>query len=103
MKVLVGTILPFKGFSLPGYWSKANEEKRQVVNAWIRTDRLHDGFVDFDAALRDPQDPEFLLDVYDGDDGLHPSAAGYEKMASEAAQALLLPGRGRFNGAWKRH
>ena len=96
MQVLVGTILPFKGFALPGYWSEANEEKRQMINAWIRTSEVHDGFVDFDEALRDPQDPEFLLGIYDGDDGLHPSAAGYERMAFEAEQALLLPGQGRI-------
>ena len=96
MQVLVGTILPFKGFPLPGYWSEANEEKRQMINAWIRTSELHDGFVDFDEALRDPQDPEFLLGIYDGGDGLHPSAAGYERMAFEAEQALLLPGQGRI-------
>jgi lysophospholipase L1-like esterase len=96
MQVLVGTILPFKGFALPGYWSEANEEKRQMINAWIRTSEVHDGFVDFDEALRDPQDPEFLLGIYDGGDGLHPSAAGYERMAFEAEQALLLPGQGRI-------
>jgi lysophospholipase L1-like esterase len=96
MQVLVGTILPFRGFPLPGYCSEANEEKRQMINAWIRTSELHDGFVDFDEALRDPQDPEFLLGIYDGGDGLHPSAAGYERMAFEAEQALLLPGQGRI-------
>lgn len=94
MKVLVGTILPFKGFALPGYWSEENEEKRQTINAWIRTSELHDGFVDFDQALRDPNDPEMLLPVYDGGDGLHPSAAGYERMAVEAELALQLPGKG---------
>lgn len=96
LKVLVGTILPFKGFALPGYWSAENEEKRQMINDWVRTTALHDGFVDFDVALRDPQDPERLLDIYDGGDGLHPSAAGYEKMAMEAERALLLPGQGRI-------
>jgi lysophospholipase L1-like esterase len=96
MQVLVGTILPFKGFSLPGYWSETNEAKRQAINDWIRTSELHDGFVDFDAALQDPEDPEFLLPIYDGGDGLHPSAAGYERMALEAEQALLLPGKGRI-------
>jgi lysophospholipase L1-like esterase len=99
LKILIGTILPFKGFALPGYWSEENEEKRQVINAWIRTTELHDGFVDFDAAIRDPSDPERMLPIYDGGDGLHPSAAGYERMAIEAEQALLAPGAGRV----KRH
>ena len=99
LNILVGTILPFKGFALPGYWSEENEEKRQIINAWIRTTDLHDGFVDFDAAIRDPDDPERMLPIYDGGDALHPSAAGYERMAIEAEKALLLPGRGRI----KRH
>jgi lysophospholipase L1-like esterase len=100
LKVLVGTILPFKGFEiiLPNYWTPENEAKRQEVNAWIRTTDLHDGFVDFDAAIRDPEDPERMLPIYDGGDALHPSAAGYERMAVEAEKALLLPGKGRIKG-----
>ncbi len=94
LKILMGTVLPFKGFALPGYWSPENEAKRQVVNAWIRSSDLHDGVVDFDAAIRDPDDPERMFAVFDGGDGLHPSAAGYERMAEEAAQALLSRGKG---------
>ena len=101
LKILIGTILPFKGFEnfLPNYWTPLNEAKRQEINAWIRTTDLHDGFIDFDAAIRDPDDPERMLPVYDGGDALHPSAAGYERMAIEAESALLLPGKGRV----KRH
>jgi lysophospholipase L1-like esterase len=100
LKILVGTVLPFKGFEdiLPNYWTPENEAKRQEVNAWIRTTDLHDGFVDFDAAIRDPDDPERMLPIYDGGDALHPSAAGYERMAIEAETALLLPGQGRIKG-----
>lgn len=94
LKILIGTVLPFKGFALPGYWSPENEAKRQQVNAWIRSSDLHDGLVDFDAAIRDPDDPERMFAVFDGGDGLHPSAAGYERMAAEAAKALLSRGKG---------
>jgi lysophospholipase L1-like esterase len=98
LKILVGTILPFKGFEniLPNYWTPENEAKRQVVNAWIRTSDKHDGFIDFDEAIRDPDDPERMLPIYDGGDALHPSAAGYERMAIEAEKALLRPGRGQI-------
>jgi lysophospholipase L1-like esterase len=96
LKILMGTILPFKGFALPGYWTPENEDKRQAINAWIRTSDLHDGFVDFDEAIRDPDDPERMLAVYDGGDGLHPSAAGYQRMAMEAEKVLLEPGRGHI-------
>jgi lysophospholipase L1-like esterase len=37
-----------------------------------------------------------MLAVYDGGDGLHPSAAGYARMAEEAEKALLEPGRGHI-------
>lgn len=91
MKIFVGTILPFRGFEdvLLGYWTEENEEKRQMINAWIRTTELHDGFVDFDQAIRDPANPEFMLPIYDGGDGLHPSAEGYARMALEAENALF--------------
>jgi lysophospholipase L1-like esterase len=96
LKVFIGTILPFKRFPLAGYWTPDNEDKRQMVNAWIRTSELHDGFVDFDAAIRDPNDPERMFPVFDGGDNLHPSAAGYERMAEEAEKVLLSPGKGRI-------
>jgi lysophospholipase L1-like esterase len=98
LKILVGTILPFRGFEeiLPDYWTPENEAKRQVVNTWIRSSALHDGVVDFDEAIRDPDDPERMLPIYDGGDHLHPSAAGYQRMGMEAEKALLEPGRGHI-------
>jgi hypothetical protein len=30
---------------------------REQVNQWIRTQNLSDGVIDFDAAVRDPNDP----------------------------------------------
>ena len=96
LKILIGTILPFRGFEefLAGYWTPENEIERQVINEWIRTSELHDGFVDFDEALRDPTDPEVLLPIYDSGDHLHPSDEGYAAMAAEAERALRSERRG---------
>lgn len=96
LKIFMGTILPFRGFEefLPGYWTPENEEKRQVINEWIRTSELHDGVVDFDAALRDPTDPEVLFPLFDSGDHLHPSDEGYATMAAEAKRALQSGKRG---------
>ncbi len=100
LEILLGTVMPSKGFEtiLPGYWSPAIEVERQAVNEWIRTTDLHDGFVDFDAALRDPDDPEMLFAPFDSGDFLHPNDAGYARMAEEAEKALFAPARGRGPG-----
>ncbi|TWI67425.1 lysophospholipase L1-like esterase [Pseudoduganella lurida] len=57
-----------------------NERERLDLNHWIRTSGTFDGVADFDAALRDPAQPDRLLKAYDND-GLHPSAEGYRAMA----------------------
>jgi lysophospholipase L1-like esterase len=57
------------------------ESIRLAVNQWIRTTRTLDGVVDFDAALRDPAQPERLRRGYDSGDNIHPSDAGYAAMA----------------------
>lgn len=46
-----------------------------AVNQWIRTSDAFDRIVDFDLALRDPEQPSRLLSEFDRGDHLHPSAA----------------------------
>jgi len=77
MYVYGATILPFGG---SGYYTPLREEIRQTVNEWIRTSGVFDAVIDFDLALRDPDDPEKMLSIYDSGDNLHPSAAGYQRM-----------------------
>ncbi|MET0543359.1 MAG: SGNH/GDSL hydrolase family protein [Variovorax sp.] len=79
VKVLLGTLLPMKG---SGYWTAANEARRQAVNRWIRGRQQVDAVVDFDAALRDANDPLALDSRYDSGDHLHPADAGYAAMAT---------------------
>jgi lysophospholipase L1-like esterase len=57
------------------------ESIRLAVNQWIRTAGAFDGVVDFDAALRDPAEPERLQRGFDSGDHIHPSDAGYAAMA----------------------
>lgn len=78
VKVLLGTLPPFKGAS---YWSKEKESRRDAVNQWIRTRRNVDAVIDFDAAMRDPANPDALKPAYDSGDHLHPNNAGYAAMA----------------------
>ena len=72
------TILPFgKSF----YDSPAHETARETVNDWIRTSGKFDAVIDFDAAMRDPQNPSCLQSIADSGDHLHPNEAGYKMMA----------------------
>lgn len=91
VRVHGGTLLPYQG-SL--YYSKEGEQERQRVNEFIRKTDLFDSVVDFDRALRDPDNPKKLLSKYDSGDNLHPSDAGYRAMA-ETVNLAPLHGHGR--------
>jgi lysophospholipase L1-like esterase len=86
IKVILGTILPFKGAP---YWSEWGEAQRQKVNAWIIGQKIADGVVDFDAVMRDPADPLVMNPVFDAGDHLHPNDKGFAAMASAVPLALL--------------
>lgn len=79
IKVYGATIMPFKG---NGYYSVHAEGARQKVNQWIRTGDKFDAVIDFDKTLRDPADPEILLDAAQSgaNDHLHPNEQGYVMM-----------------------
>ncbi|MGW3962520.1 SGNH/GDSL hydrolase family protein [Amycolatopsis sp. NPDC005003] len=80
IRVLAGTLTPIKGC---GCSSAAHLAARNQVNAFIRDNGgVFDGLADFDAAVRDPADPEAMRAVYDSGDHLHPSDAGYHAMAA---------------------
>ncbi|APY88097.1 SGNH/GDSL hydrolase family protein [Streptomyces alfalfae] len=78
LRVVGATLMPFGGHR--GY-EPGLEAVRQSVNEQIRSGEVFDDFVDFDRALRDPYDPRSLRAQYDSGDHLHPSDAGYRKMA----------------------
>lgn len=85
-RVYVGTLLPIKGWRT---YAPFRDELRNAYNEWIRNSDLIDGFIDFDLALRDPDDRAAFLPVYDSGDHLHPSKAGYKRMAEEAFKILF--------------
>jgi lysophospholipase L1-like esterase len=90
LKVFGGTLTPFKGAS---YYTAAGEQKREAVNAWIRTSGAFDGVIDFDKTIRSPSDPLAINPAYDSGDHLHPNDAGYQAMATAVNLRLLLPGQ----------
>ena len=85
-RVYVGTLLPMGGWRTDAPF---RQQMRHEYNAFIRTTDLIDGYIDFDIALRDPENPDRFLPEYDSGDHLHPSAAGYKRMAAEIPALLL--------------
>ncbi len=85
-RVYVGTLLPMGGWRTDAPF---RQELRHAYNDFIRSTDLIDGCIDFDAALRDPEKPDHFLPEYDSGDHLHPSKAGYARMAREIPAALL--------------
>jgi lysophospholipase L1-like esterase len=87
--ILGATLPPFEGATMPGFYSTEGEQKRQTINEWIRTAGEYDGVIDFDRALRDPQQPTRLLPLYDSGDHLHPNDAGTQAMAEAVPLRLF--------------
>lgn len=86
LRVIGATLMPCAGHRR---CTPALNAVREKVNAAIRTGRIFDSVVDFDRALRDPYAPDRLRPVYDSGDHLHPSDAGYARMARTVDPARL--------------
>lgn len=80
IRVFGATITPFKGNN---YYSADHEKGRSTLNEWIRTTDMLDGVIDFDKAVRNPEDPEALQRAFlFENDWLHLNAQGYETMGN---------------------
>ena len=86
LRIYGATLTPFEGAA---YWTPEGEAKRQALNQWIRTSKQYDGVIDFDAVVRDPQQPTKFLPQYDSGDHLHPGDAGYKAMGDAVDLALF--------------
>lgn len=85
LKVYGATITPFgKSF----YDSPSHEAARLVVNEWIRNATCFDGIVDFDKAMRDPDNPHAMQADKHDNDWLHPNAKGHKLLGTFAAESL---------------
>jgi lysophospholipase L1-like esterase len=89
IKIIGCTLTPYEG---AGYYLEKGEATRAAVNRFIRTSKLFDAVVDFDAATRDPQNPRRLRAEFDPGDHLHPNDAGYQAMA-DAVDLAIFTGR----------
>jgi lysophospholipase L1-like esterase len=93
IRVLLGTLTPMSNAAEAGYSGAAPNATREQVNAWIRTQHVANGYVDFDKAVRDPSDPSIINPSYDGGDGLHFDPSGYHAMADAINLAQLATPR----------
>lgn len=86
MKIYGATISPyFKSFYDNG--DPFREAARQYINKWIRESKAFDGVLDFDAVVRDPNNPSLVQERYQMD-WLHLNPAGYEALGKYAAEKL---------------
>ncbi|MER5791664.1 SGNH/GDSL hydrolase family protein [Streptomyces sp. NPDC001980] len=87
IRVVGATLTPYAGYS--GY-TDAREAVRLRVNALIRTGHVFDAYVDFDAVVRDPQQPGRILPAYDPGDHLHFNDTGTRALADAVPLDDLL-------------
>lgn len=86
IKAVAGTLTPFKGSER---YDAPSAEARRTLNAFLRDGGAFDGVVDFDAAVRDPADPEAIRAGAARDDKLHPNDEGYRLMAEAVDLSLF--------------
>lgn len=88
LQVVGGTWLPYAGVTVAGYATPEKLAKRDRINDWIRDRADYDLVIDFDAALRDPVQPQRLQPAFDSGNHFTPSEAGYRRMAEVAWPVL---------------
>lgn len=89
IKVIGATITPFGGTDYAKNHWEIREGIRQKINDWIKSTDYFDGYIDFDAAIRDEADPTIMAKKYSSD-GLHPNFAGYQKMGEAIDLNLFI-------------
>ena len=88
LRIYGATLPPFGGSQYDG---EEREAARRTINDWIRQSGAFDAVIDFEAVLRDPDQPTRLLPSADSGDHLHPNEAGYRLMADAIDLALFVP------------
>ena len=86
LQVYLGTLLPIYGWRT---YAPFREELKNEVNGWIRSTSEIEGYIDFATALCGSENPTAFRDEYDSGDHLHPSKAGYQKMAELIPSTLF--------------
>ena len=86
LQVYLGTLLPIYGWRT---YAPFREELKNEANGWIRSTNEIEGYIDFATALCGSENPAAFRGEYDSGDHLHPSKAGYQKMAELIPSTLF--------------
>ena len=89
IKVIGGTITPAERAGARANGISDRESRRLALNDWIRNGKAFDGYVDFEKAITDPDQPGVMAAAYDSGDHLHPNDAGYKAMGEAIDLALF--------------
>jgi lysophospholipase L1-like esterase len=93
LKIYICTLSPWNGFQQrPDVinYTPELDSIRLTVNSYIRTSTDFDGYIDMDAALRNPADPTKLKPEWDSGDHIHPNDIGNGIMASAVPKDFVL-------------
>lgn len=86
LKVYSGTLLPIYGWRT---YADFRDKLRNEYNDWLRTSDEFVACVDFDKAVRNPEDVKAFGPGMDSGDHLHPSEAAYQAMAKACLETIL--------------
>jgi lysophospholipase L1-like esterase len=86
IKAFGATLTPYEGAA---YYSEKGEGLRQAVNQWIRTSGAYDAVIDFEAAVKDPNNSKQIRPAFNIRDHLHPNDDGYKAMADAIDLSLF--------------
>jgi lysophospholipase L1-like esterase len=96
VRVVLGTITTALGATTGGHGTPEVDAHRRQINDFIRDTPQIDGFIDFDAAIRDPSSGRMRAEMVPGSsiggpgDGLHPNRIGYQAMAAMIDPAMVV-------------
>lgn len=85
-RTYVGTLLPIKDWRT---YDVPRDNIRIAFNEWIRTQKLSDGYIDFEKAVRDSNDFRAFDPLCNRGDNLHASVEGYRRMAEEVNMEIF--------------
>src|SRR3954447_14499529 len=97
VRVIGATLVSALGSSAPAHGFPEQDEKRNRLNAFIRSSGVFDAVIDFDQATLDPQTGGLKREFVPGStvggpgDKLHPNRAGYLAMAMAIPLDAVVP------------